>query len=117
MEYKLLSTTDYETKYEEMDADNPKGLKDGDYITTPYTGYTVETYRCKYNKETDELIEKKFEVKSKYNSRDAVICKIITETTVGATEPATQPSTEPPTEPGIGNGSVTEDGSLPPELP
>ncbi len=110
MEYEVLSTQDYDTVYQEMDANNPKGYKDGEVIEKPYTGYTVETYRCKYNKENDELIEKKFEEKSKYQKKDAVICKIVNETTPIDTNP-------PGPEPGIGNGGVTDEGALPPELP
>ena len=44
--------------------------------TSPYTGYKVKTYRCKYNKQTKELISKEFEADSNYKKRDAVICKI-----------------------------------------
>ena len=93
-----------------MEANNPQGYKDGDYIESPYTGYTVETYRCKYQKGTDTLLEKVFEEKSKYQKKDAVICKIVSETTPVATEP-------PGPQPGIGNGGVTDEGALPPELP
>jgi hypothetical protein len=66
----------------------------------------------KFDKYTDALISRTFEVDSKYNKRDAVICKIKSATTepTGTTEPAT-PS-EPA--PGIGNGGVTDNGgSLP----
>jgi len=89
MEYDLLSTQDYETKYQEMDANNPEGFKDGDVIESPYTGYTVETYRCRYQKGTDVLLEKAYEEKSWYQKRDAIICKIITETIPPETEPST----------------------------
>ena len=89
-----------------MKADNEKGYKDGDTITSPAIGYDVVTYRCKYNKANDELISKDFEAKSHFSKRDAVICKIISDT------PAT-PSVDPTT-PGIGNGGVTEEnGELP----
>lgn len=110
MEYNVLSTQSYDTQYKNMEANNPQGYKDGDYIESPYTGYTVETYRCKYQKGTDTLLEKVFEEKSKYQKKDAVICKIVSETTPVATEP-------PGPQPGIGNGGVTDEGALPPELP
>ena len=110
MEYNVLSTQSYDTQYKNMEVNNPQGYKDGDYIESPYTGYTVETYRCKYQKGTDTLLEKVFEEKSKYQKKDAVICKIVSETTPVATEP-------PGPQPGIGNGGVTDEGALPPELP
>lgn len=110
MEYNVLSTQGYDTQYKNMEANNPQGYKDGDYIESPYTGYTVETYRCKYQKGTDTLLEKVYEEKSKYQKKDAVICKIVNETTPVETDPLSPA-------PGIGNGGVTDEGALPPELP
>ena len=88
MENYVDSIDDYETVYEEMYADNPDGYKDGDQITSPYTGYTVYTYRCKYDKETDELISRDYEAYSEYWARDEVIAKIIE-------KPTEAPETEP----------------------
>ena len=81
----------YETVYEEMYADNPDGYEDGEQITSPYTGYSVYTYRCKYDKETGELISRDYEDYSEYWARDEVIVKIIekpteTEETAETTE-------------------------------
>ena len=76
MEYEVLKTHNYTTVYETMTADNTEGYKDGDVITTPYTGYDVKTFSCKYNKETDELISRDYVATSKYNKRDKVVCKI-----------------------------------------
>ena len=42
-------------------------------ITTPYTGYVVETYRYKYDKETDQLISKEYVAASDYDKRDREI--------------------------------------------
>lgn len=102
MEYEILSVKDYEVEYKEFPKDNEKGYKDGDIITTPYTGYTVKTYKCKYSKETNELISRDFEAKSTYKSRNQVVAKIIEETepsTEETTEPTTEPTTAPTTEP------------------
>ena len=107
MIYEVVSTDPFETVYEEMPADNEKGFKDGDVIVSAYTGYVIRTYRCKYDKETNELISKDFEVESKYNRRDKIICKIITDEE--PTEPSVTPS-EPSEEPTV-NGPVTEDGT------
>lgn len=109
MEYEVLSTIPFSVTYKTLPANNPDGYREGDYITSPYTGYNVKTYRCKYNKENDTLISKDFEVDSTYRSRDAVICKI--------QDGDTSSNTGTSTSPGIGNGGVTEGGDLPPELP
>ena len=99
MEYKITSSTPYETVYEEYPEDNAEGYKDGDIIQTAYTGFTVNTYRCKYSKETDELISRDLEARSVYNARDLIIAKIVTEETTDPSEDPTEPSTGDPTEP------------------
>ena len=110
MTYTILSTDPFETVYQEMPADNEEGYKDGEVIVGGYTGYVVRTYRCKYDKQTDELISKDFEVESKYNRRDKIICKIIQEEEpTEPTEPSVTP-TEPSEEPTV-NGPITEDGT------
>ncbi len=76
MEYEVLNTYDYEVTYQTMAANNPEGYKNGDYIEEPFTGYDIKTYRCKYDKETDELISKDPEAQSSYRKRDGIICKI-----------------------------------------
>lgn len=101
MEYNILNTYSFKTTYETMTADNEEGYKDGDTIVSGYTGYKVELYKCKYNKETGELISKDLVDVSEYSSRDAVICKI--------EEPA--PPTEETTTPGLEGtgGGITPD--------
>lgn len=79
MEYYIVGVFDYETKYEEYPEDNEKGYEDGQTIVWPITGYGVDTYRCKYDKETGELISDEFEAYSDYDHRDQVIVKIISE--------------------------------------
>ena len=89
MDYEVLSVDKYEVKYQEIPSDNnPKGYKDGYVINDPYTGYKIKTYRCRYNKETDELISRDFEVQSGYIKRDKLIAKIVT--------PAPDPAPVPP---------------------
>ena len=51
--------------------------EDGDYIVEPYNGYKVTTYRCKYDKESGELISKAEETTSIYRARDGVKCEIV----------------------------------------
>ncbi len=102
MEYEWLATYNWETVYEEFTQDdNPKGYKNDEVITSPYTGYKYNTYKCKYSKADDSLIERTFEAVSVYDSRDKVIAKDVTKpeaTEPPATEaPETQPpATEPP---------------------
>ena len=93
MKYEVLETTEYEIIEQEMPADNEKGYRDGDIIISPYTGYKVVTYRCKYDKQTDRMISKTKEAESIYNKRDQVVCKIVTDETL-PTDPSTTPSDE-----------------------
>ncbi len=87
MTYKILDSTPYETIYREIpEDDNPKGYKDGQQIVDPYTGYTVVTYKSRYNKATDELIETVREATNRYSKRDRVIAKIIPTTASEPTE-------------------------------
>ncbi len=86
MSYKVYETTPYETIYEEYPADNPEGYTDGQEIVTPYTGYTVQTYKEKYSKETDELLSKDKWTYDVYKKRDKVICKIVDTPSTDATE-------------------------------
>jgi len=80
MTYAVMGSTPYETKYEEIDPkNNPKGYKDGQEITSPYTGYHVVTYKNKYDKETNELISSTLERNYNYARRDRVIVKFVTE--------------------------------------
>ncbi len=104
LDSKLIKTYSYSTTYQELPQNNDKGYKDGDVITSPYTGYDVEVYRCKYNKETKELISRALENTSNYRKRDAVICRIKDST--DTTQPTTLPSM----------GGVSDSGgALPPE--
>ena len=82
----------YSTVYQEMYADNAEGYEDGEQITSPYVGYEVYTYRCKYDKETDELISREYEAWSEYWARDEVIVKIVERPTEAPTEAPTEES-------------------------
>ena len=97
MEYEVLSTNSWKTVEEEVSADS--GHKDGEVKTTPYNGYTVQTYKLKYNKDTDELISREKEAHSVYSKRDKVVYKVkaaTTEPTAPSTEPTTPPTTTAP---------------------
>jgi len=78
MTYRILGTTAYKTVYEEIDPDNnPKNYKDGQEIVSPYTGYRVATYKNRYDKETDKLIDTTLERDFTYSTRDKVIVKLV----------------------------------------
>ncbi|MFR0734995.1 MAG: VanW family protein [Oscillospiraceae bacterium] len=73
MDYVVLSKDPWETKEKEI---TDGSYEDGETITTPYTGYTVDTYKYKYDKETDELISEAFEAHSEYARRDKVVAVV-----------------------------------------
>ena len=94
MEYEVLGSEAPETVYEEYAPDNSEGYRDGEVIQSSYKGYTVRTYKLKYDKETKELISRDVDRVSKYKKRDKVIAKIIY-----PTEPPTEPPAPKPTDP------------------
>lgn len=116
MTYNTVSgPTGGETEYEEFTSNNnPKGYKDGEVIQTAYSGYVIDTFKNKYDKQTDKLISTEKEARSTFNSRPRIVAKLVKteaenqppkETTPPATQPpateppATQPpETQPPTE-------------------
>lgn len=109
MEYEIWGVTGWKTVEQELPPDNPKGYKDGEVISTPYTGYTVQTFRCKYDKATNTLISRDKEAYSVYSKRDKVICKIVEPTppadssvpTTGSSTPSPEPAdpVTPPADP------------------
>lgn len=101
MEWVQKSRTDWETVEVELTDENRDKYEDydiGDTIVTPYTGYKGSTYKCKYDKETDELISREWEADSTYAKRDKQV--LVGPAKPEPTEPPTEPEpTEPPTEP------------------
>lgn len=95
MSYEVVSGPHYETEeYKEFTKDNnPKGYKDGEVIQTAYAGYTVKTYRHRYQKGTDKLLSTELEATSVFSSRPRIIAKLKVE----ETQPTEPPTTEPPT--------------------
>ena len=131
MEYVITNVYKPETEYETYAPDNAEGYKDGDVIQNPVTGYYVKTYKCKYNKETDELISREFEANSQYKTVNKIIAVVEdpaetepettvppettappTEATTPSTE-ATQPSTEA-TQPPAETTSPSTEATAPP---
>jgi len=78
MTYKVLDKTEYEVVYKEIDPNNnPEEYEDGEVLITPYTGYHVKTYKNRYNKETNKLIETVQERDFTYSHRDKVVVKFV----------------------------------------
>lgn len=99
MDYEIIKTLDWKTVEKQMDADNEKGYVDGDVVTYPYTGYVVDTYMYKYDKETDVLLSTTYIVRSQYDARDRVVCRIDTPTEAPTTPPTTEETDPPETDP------------------
>ena len=77
MEYEIVGSQSPETVYKQYPVNNPHDYRGGEVISTPYKGYTANTYKVKYNKETDELISRDFDRTSQYKKRDEVIVEIV----------------------------------------
>lgn len=106
MEYEVLGVSYPETK--EIEVEPGSGHKDGEVKTTAYTGYTVQSYKLKYNRDSDELISREKESYSAYSKRDKVVYRVKgAETKPTETEPTqttppettTPPATVPTTPP------------------
>ena len=89
MDYVILEEYQWETVERVLEEDNEDGYEDGEIIYNGWMGYSVDTYKYKYDKETDEFISKTFESHSEYSKRDKTICRIdrpTEDTTVSDTE-------------------------------
>ena len=90
MEYEVLRTIPFSVVYETKSAGS--GYSDGKVLTTPYTGYDVKSYRCKYDKATNELISRTFEANSNYRKRDKVVVRIEQPSTPSTPEGGSSPA-------------------------
>lgn len=99
MEYEVLGYYPFSTVEKKMTRKEAGGRADGSQLQSGYTGQKVVTYKCKYDKETKELISREEEAVSNYKKRDRVIVKIVDSTT--NTDPTTpnKPNTTTPTKP------------------
>ena len=103
MEAKTVEIISPETIKETYTASEAKakGYKDGQVKQQPSTGYTVYSYKCKYDKETNQLISRDYEATSNYVKKDKIIIVVIPDETEPPTTeaPTTPPTTETPTTP------------------
>ena len=106
----VLNPKTVEETYTEADA-KAQGYKDGQVKQQPVTGYTVYSYKCKYDKETDELISREYEATSNYVKKDKIVIVVESDETEPPTTeaPTTPPTTDPPaTEPPATEPPATE---------
>ena len=97
MEYEVLSTKTPKTIVKEVKPGS--GHKDGEVETTAYTGYNVQSYKLKYDKETDKLISREKEAYSSYSKRDKVVYKVVDDDKNKDEDKETKPTEPKPTEP------------------
>ena len=112
MEAKTVEVLNPATIEEEYTAAEAKalGYTNGQVKQQPVTGYTVYSYKCKYDKETDQLISRDYEATSNYVKKDKIVIVVIPdETEPPATQaPTTPPTTPPPADPPATNPPATE---------
>ena len=90
----VLSPSTIEEEYTAAEA-KAKGYTNGQVKQQGSTGYTVYSYKCKYDKETNELISRDYEATSNYVKKDKIVIVVIAEETTPPTTEA--PTTEAPT--------------------
>lgn len=74
MEYEIVGGENPSTTYQEYGPG--EGYYDGQVIYPGTVGHYVKTYRCKYDRETDELISRDFEARSHYMSTAKIVAKV-----------------------------------------
>ena len=64
------------TVYQYMVKDNAFGYVDGQVTQASQTGYAIEIYLCKYDKKTNQLVERVLLEEARYEARDRIVIKI-----------------------------------------
>lgn len=109
LDHTISSSNPPITEYREFAFDNQEGYKDGDVIEEGTTGYTVKTYKIKYDNKTAQKLSEDYITASQYPSRSRIVARVEPEPTTQPTEAPTEPSQET-TKP-----SETTKPTLPPE--
>lgn len=76
VEYELLSVYAPGITYRDMAEENPQGYVNGQVLQQAITGYDVQTYLCKYDIKTGDLISKNALSTDSYQKRDAIVVRI-----------------------------------------
>lgn len=111
LDYDIVKTADPKTEKKEFAFNNPEGYRDGEVIQEGVTGYTVKTYKVKYDSVTNAQISRDYIATTEYKSVDKIIARVLPEETSAPTEaPATVPPTTvpPATVPPATEASPTE---------
>lgn len=97
LDYEITKVDKPDTKYQIYTSDNLMDYEDGDVLVAGATGYTVKTYKLKYDRETRKLLTKEFITTTYYKTVDRVEVKIEDpEESTEETEPTeTTEATEP----------------------
>lgn len=104
-----------------MSPNNPGGYRNGQELVAPITGYDVEIYRYKYNKDTGALMSKDLLYTVHHASRDAVVVELQeppqpTEPSV-PTDPSDPSDPSEPTEPSGPSNTDPSGGATTPSDP
>lgn len=94
---RVTNTKNPGKEYITLSASNAGGYEDGDVLSQGITGYTVKTYKIKYNQSGRKLSEDVISEVS-YAKRNTVVVRIEEPETPDITEPSTEETTEAPTE-------------------
>ena len=94
MDYEIISTKAPQREKKEFKADNKEGYKDGDVIQEGVTGYSVKTYRLKYDSATGELISRDFVATTNYQSVNEIVAVVEEPEEPKETTEATEPTEE-----------------------
>ncbi len=76
MTYKITATQEPEIEYKDYAYENELGYKDGDVIEEGVTGYTVKTYKQKYDNQTNQLLSEEYEATSQYKTVNKVVARV-----------------------------------------
>jgi len=98
MDYEVAGYLKPETEYKDFKYDNEEGYADGDVIQEGSTGYVVDTYKHKIDKETGEKLGEEYVTRSSYRPHNEIIARVEPKPTEPPTEPPTTAPTEAPTE-------------------
>lgn len=78
LENQILATYTPNTILQPMSVDNPQGYTDGHVLQQGISGYDIDTYLCKYDAQTDQLLSSVLVATDHYSKRDTILVHIST---------------------------------------
>lgn len=100
------AATQPETETKDFPFDSTEGYKEGDVIQEGTIGYTVKTYKVKYDRSTNKELSRDYITTTNYPMEKRIVAHILPQETTAPTEPSTTaptpetttpPTTEAPT--------------------